>query len=363
MANHASHGALPYPVKGARYTILIPYLDADGDPTDPTTPDTEISKDDGAAADAAEEVASPKNGVAMLTLTGAETDCAILSLAAKAAAGPKTTLMTLFPRVLPVLESGTAQAGAAGSITLASTATKRNLAGCIVKTTGGAGGGGTGGTNNQARVITDYDPITKVATVVPDWETTPDATTTYEILITEMAVLAQDNSALLDMGTARTAGSPTSRQIQLASTAPASLPRHAVIHLTGGTGAGQVGRVVGYNGTTKIADVSAQWDVNPSTDTTYEVFADAPVHVARALLDAGVEYGAVTNDQAPAAGAFSSDLALNDDRPIDRHCYFITGTLRGQRRKVSDFANTNGVVTLATAFIAAPAVGDIFFVA
>ena len=30
MANSISHASLPYPIKNARYTVLVPYLDADG---------------------------------------------------------------------------------------------------------------------------------------------------------------------------------------------------------------------------------------------------------------------------------------------------------------------------------------------
>lgn len=192
ISNHVSHAALPYPVKGARYTLQIPYLDADGDPLDPTTPDTEVSKDAGAYADATEEVTTitGANGSGFITLTGAETDASMVMLAAKVASGPKATLATLYPRVLPVLESGTAQAGAAGSITLAAGAAAYNLIGCILKTTGGTGGGGVGGANNQARVITAYNTGTKVATVTPNWETNPDATTTYDVLLTEMAANA-----------------------------------------------------------------------------------------------------------------------------------------------------------------------------
>jgi hypothetical protein len=189
ISNHFSHAALPYPVKGARYSVFVPYLDADGDPLDPTTPDTEISKDAATFADCAEEVTTIAggNGSGYLTLTGAELDCSLAILAAKVASGPKATLLELRPRVLPVLESGTAQAGAAGTITLAAGAAAYNLAGCILRTTGGTGGGGTGGANNQARVITAYSPSTKIATVVPNWETNPAAGTTYEVLITEMA--------------------------------------------------------------------------------------------------------------------------------------------------------------------------------
>jgi hypothetical protein len=125
-----------------------------------------------------------------ITLTGAETDCSILALAAKVGSGPKATLATLYPRVLPVLFSGTAQAGGAASITLATSAPAiaNLLVGCIVRTTGGTGGGGTGGANNQARVITAYSSG-RVATVSPNWETNPDSTTTYEVLLTEMSLL------------------------------------------------------------------------------------------------------------------------------------------------------------------------------
>jgi hypothetical protein len=166
MSNHASHAALPYPIKNARYTALIPYLDADGDPTDPTTPDTEVSKDDAAAADCAEEVSSPKNSVGMLTFTGAETNCSCLSLAAKAASGPKTTLGTFYPRVLAVVGSGTLSAGSAGGGTLG-TLLAYDVTGCFIRTTGGTGGGGTGGANNQARKIITYNPSSGASRLNP----------------------------------------------------------------------------------------------------------------------------------------------------------------------------------------------------
>jgi hypothetical protein len=226
MANSASHAALPYPVKGCRYTLAVPYLDADGDPTDPTTPDTEVSKDGGTFADCAEEVTTitGSNGAGFLTLTGAETDCSLLVLAAKVASGPKATLATLVPRVLPTIASGTAQAGANGTITLASGASAVDdyFVGCIVKTTGGTGGGGTGGANNQARVITDYVGSTKVATVVPNWETNPANDTTYEVLLTETAYLLLSNA------------------VQIGGTTQTGRDIGASVLLSSGTGTGQI---------------------------------------------------------------------------------------------------------------------------
>lgn len=75
-----------------------------------------------------------------------------------------------------VAVTGTAQAGAASTITLAAgaSATDNAYKGMVINTTGGTGSG-------QKRVITSYVGSTKVATVTPAWTTQPDATTTYSI--------------------------------------------------------------------------------------------------------------------------------------------------------------------------------------
>lgn len=199
MANHVSHAALPYPVKGCRYTIPLTYY-VDGVPTDPTTPDTERSIDGAAFSDCTEEATtvSGSNGMAYITLTGDETNGSLILVAPKASPDPMVRL-SLQPRVLPVVLSGTAQAGAAGTITLPSGASSvdNDYNGMIVRTTGGTGGGGgSGSQGNQARVITDYVGSTKVATIAPNWETTPDNTTTLEVLRTEFAESIQ--SAVTD---------------------------------------------------------------------------------------------------------------------------------------------------------------------
>src|ERR1051325_3784975 len=107
MANHISHAALPYPVKGCRYTVLIAYTDTSGVPTNPTTPDTERSIDGAAYADCTEETTTVtgSNGTGYITLTGDEMNGSAIAVAAKAASGPRTTLMMFYPRVLPVLAS------------------------------------------------------------------------------------------------------------------------------------------------------------------------------------------------------------------------------------------------------------------
>jgi hypothetical protein len=84
--------------------------------------------------------------------------------------------------------TGTAQAGAASTITLASGASTRDdvYNGCIITTTGGTGSG-------QTAVITDYVGSTRVATIAcvgttaATWAVTPDNTTTYSVAALVMA--------------------------------------------------------------------------------------------------------------------------------------------------------------------------------
>lgn len=68
----------------------------------------------------------------------------------------------------------TAQAGAAGTITLAAATPATDLTGFVITTDGGTGSG-------QTRVITAFDTTSKVATVSPAWTTVPDATTEYVV--------------------------------------------------------------------------------------------------------------------------------------------------------------------------------------
>lgn len=72
--------------------------------------------------------------------------------------------------------TGTAQAGAAGTITLAAgaSAVDNLYRGLVLETTGGTG-------PSQRRVISAYNGTSKVATIYPNFTVTPDATTTYAI--------------------------------------------------------------------------------------------------------------------------------------------------------------------------------------
>ena len=73
--------------------------------------------------------------------------------------------------------TGTAQAGASGSITLHAGADSNDdfFTGMYVTITANTGSG-------QSRLITDYDGSTKVASVTPNWDTNPDSTSTFKIV-------------------------------------------------------------------------------------------------------------------------------------------------------------------------------------
>ena len=97
---------------------------------------------------------------------------------------------------LTSLATGTAQAGAAGTITLTAGASATNdlFNGCRILTTGGTGAG-------QSRIITDYDGGTKVADIAPDWITNPGADTTYEIQAADssLGTIQNDDQSVTDL--------------------------------------------------------------------------------------------------------------------------------------------------------------------
>lgn len=392
MSNHISHASLPYPVKNARYTILVPYLDADGDPTDPTTPDTEVSQDGGAFADAAEEVTTitGTNGLGYVTLTGAEMNNSAVGVAFKVASGPKATLMTLIPRVLAILRASTATAGAAGTITLDSSAVAIDdyYNGCIIRTTGGTGGGGTGGANNQARVITDYVGSTKVASVSPNWETTPDNTTTFDILLTPESWLrygdlqawrgAQPN-ALTSGRVEVLLGAVTAGVIAAASfaanaldavwsTATRALTDKAGFALSASgvqaiwdaltsalTTVGSIGKLLVDNINATIGSRASQTSVD-DVPTNAELATAFDTHEGPDLPT-----GTVTTDAGNSATSFETDRTETaNDYWKDALLLITSGVLIGQVKKVTAYDGTTKIITVSGGFTGTPADGVTF---
>lgn len=90
--------------------------------------------------------------------------------------GSVTAAVTLSAGDSPILQTGTATAGGASTITIqTAVGTTADLVGCKIKITSGTGA-------NQERVITGYVNATQVVTVDYAWVTNPDNTSVYAIL-------------------------------------------------------------------------------------------------------------------------------------------------------------------------------------
>lgn len=100
------------------------------------------------------------------------------------------------------------------------------------------------------------------------------------------------------------------------------------VRIVGGTGQGQTRTVSDYDGTTKVATVSSNWDIAPDTTSRYVV---------------GGVVQAATSTTATLAGAESStDDVYNDNWMIG----IYEGTGQGQERIITDWNGTTKVATV-----------------
>jgi hypothetical protein len=230
----ASTDGRPVPIKNTAYRVTFPIWDADGDlVTGATGLDSEVSLDGATFADCTNEATeiATSSGMYYLDLTSGEMNADTVAVIVKTSTvGAKTTPMVFYPEetgdinvditsinndtngagttaainlfnyimsnitwnvdvveisgdttaadkleaILDAMRANTAQAGAAGSITLDASASSVTdfYKGGSVLITGGTGVG-------QARLITAYNGTTKVATIVPSWATNPDNTSLF----------------------------------------------------------------------------------------------------------------------------------------------------------------------------------------
>lgn len=181
MANSTTHSQLP-PVYGALFNLRCAFRKSDGTSLAPTSLDTEVSKDNGTFADATNEVTLAKevggatdSALGYITLTAAEMTADDVLVQVKSA-NCVTLMLDIRPQRIVAVRTGTAQAGANGTITLDANASAVDdyYNGMVIRTDDHTGAG-------QARLITDYNGSTKVASIAPNWETNPDNTTDYTV--------------------------------------------------------------------------------------------------------------------------------------------------------------------------------------
>ena len=171
------------------------------------------------------------------------------------------------------ITSGTAQAGAAYSITLAAAETagdhilNRNLIVILAGT-------GVG----QTRTIVDYTSSSKIAVVDRDWITNPDNTSEYTIIPDDTPLVANHGVA--------TAGTSTTITIAATASAINSTYANSIIQIMAGTGAGQSQLIDSYNGTTKVVTVCDTWTTTPDNTSVYVILPYGVSNVCNIGTDA-----------------------------------------------------------------------------
>jgi hypothetical protein len=208
-----------------------------------------------------------------------------------------------FGQAANIIRAGTAQAGAATTITLDASASAvddfYNNARIFI--TAGTGAG-------QGRFISDYNGTTKVATVAT-WATNPGADSVFVILpfgsipgasaptAGEVADAVWDEAradhvtatsfgalgtTLLRVNTAQ-AGTASTITLDASASATNDLYNYNQITIISGTGAGQSRQITDYVGASKIATIGVNWTTNPSSDS---VFVITPLGVDAATVAA-----------------------------------------------------------------------------
>ena len=239
--------------------------------------------------------------------------------------------------VLQVSDSGTAQGGAAGTITLAASASASSgvYIDCTVQIIGGTGVG-------QIALVTAYDGGTKIATIAPNWAVPPDGTSVYlvrpvgvvdvqslgapalatiENEVLDSALSAHVTSLTLgaamqvpQAGTAQ-AGGATSITLAAAASATNELYDRCIVQIIGGTGAGQIALITAYNGGTKVATTAPGWATQPDVTSIYVVrpvgIADVQTLAANVITATAINADAITNAKIADNALASEQFALS----------------------------------------------------
>lgn len=261
-----------------------------------------------------------------------------------------------FGHAVQMVRHATAQAGAAGTITLDASASSVDdrYNGCLVAIISGTGAG-------QVRLITDYVGSTKVASVTPNFDTAPGATSIFTIYpagylqgiaaggiaatafasgaldadalaadaVNEIADAVWDEAYATHVtagsfgqalgalhGNAAQAGAAGTITLDASASAVDDFYNGTLIFLTNGTGANQARLITDYVGATKVATISPNWVTNPAASTGYVImpWASIPSLVALgtgAISAASFAAGAIDAAAIAADAIGSSELAAS----------------------------------------------------
>lgn len=156
----------------------------------------------------------------------------------------------------------------------------------------------------------------------------------------------------LNAGTAA-AGSTSSITLAASAVATADYYNGCTVAILGGAGAGQAARIAGYTAA-KVASLDRVLATALDNTSVYVVIP-ALGHLDKSAL--------VAADAGNTALTFKTDLTeATNDHWNDPWLVFVTGSLKGQSHKITDYVGASKfVVFAAPGFTAAPTAGDRFF--
>ncbi len=120
----------------------------------------------------------------------------------------------------------------------------------------------------QTRQIWQYDGGSRTASVDRDWKVNPAADS--EFVIVPDAGRGHVNEGLAQGGT------PTTITLNTLASSVHNVYVGQRVFIASGTGADQVGRIIAYDGGTKVATVAQTWGTTPDSTSGYAMLPDAP---------------------------------------------------------------------------------------
>lgn len=232
--------------------------------------------------------------------------------------------------------TATAQAGAASSITLDSSAVSANnyYVPCIISIASGTGAG-------QSRLIVYYIGSSKIAYVHRPWVTNPDSSSVF--VISPVAALGIRTVAGLAQ-----AGTSTSITFISSENSVSGVYNGMGIKISGGTGIGQIRTIVNYNGATKVATIDRAWVTTPDTTSLYELLTLDAIG-PQSILHGGTAQAGDASTITIASAAVSADNYY-DGNIIQ----IVAGTGVGQSKIISSYVGSTRVATVSEAWATQP---------
>jgi len=153
----------------------------------------------------------------------------------------------------------------------------------------------------------------------------------------QIRVAAGNVPLTLRSGTAQTGSTSNTIKLDSGASSINNVYVGAIVEITDGTGAGQVRTIVGYNGTTKVATVNANWVTTPDNTSTFAILGASKSIVSREGTAQAGASGTITLD----SGASSVDHFYENS-----FVTIMSGTGSGQTRIITGYVGSTKVATV-----------------